>query len=303
MAWSDRSGPNAEVRRSPDWPHWEKAIKEELAMFESNGTWELVDTPLGANVVGNKWVFRVKHDAAGRIQWYKACLVAQGFSQVEGINYFDTFAPVARLGSVHTILALAACLDLEIHQIDVKGAYLNGKLTDDERIFMRQPTGFPYPSSGSKVLHLIKTIYGLKQSGHRWYQRFTEICETCQLTRCSTNQAVFYRCNDNGIVILAVHVDDCTSAASNLALVGEIKAGIGKHVEVVDLGEIHWLLGIEVKRNREQCTLSLSQKSYIASILRRYNLEDTKPLSIPMNPNVNLSSAQSPRTVEELAAM
>jgi hypothetical protein len=97
-----------------------------------------------------------------------------------------------------------------------------------------------------------------------------------------------------------VHVDDCTITASNLALVGGINASIGKHVEVVDLGEIHWLLGIEVKRNRKQRTLSLSQKSYIASILHHYNLKDTKPLSIPMDLNINLS-AQSPHTAEELA--
>jgi hypothetical protein len=215
----------AEARRSPDWLHWEKAIKDELAILETNGISELVDAPAGANVIGNKWVFRVKRDAAGRIQRYKARLVAQGFLQVEGVDYFDTFAPVAPLQSVRTILALAARLDLD--QIGVKGAYLNGKFTDDERILMRQPTGFPYPSSNGKVLRLVKTIYGLKQNGRRWYQRFTEICETCRLTRCSTDHAVFYRRNDDGIVILAVHVDDCTIAASSLALVHEIKAGIG----------------------------------------------------------------------------
>jgi hypothetical protein len=105
----------AEARHSPDWLHWEKAIKEELVMLEANGTWELVDTPENSNVVGNKWVFRIKRDAAGRVQRYKARLVAQGFSQVEGVDYFDTFAPVAHLSSVRTILALAARLDLEIH--------------------------------------------------------------------------------------------------------------------------------------------------------------------------------------------
>jgi hypothetical protein len=114
---------------------------------------------------------------------------------------------------------LGARLDLEIHQIDVKGAYLNGKLTDNERIHMRQPLGFPYPNSTGKVLRLVKTIYGLKQSGRRWYQRFSEICEKMDLTRCSTDQAVFYRRSKAGIIDLAVHVDDCTIAASNIALV------------------------------------------------------------------------------------
>ncbi|KAF7371239.1 Transcription factor [Mycena sanguinolenta] len=293
----------AEARRSPDWPHWEKAIKEELATLEANNTWELVNTPESANIVGNKWVFRIKRDAAGRVQRYKARLVAQGFSQVEGVDYFDTFAPVARLSSVRTILALAARLDLEIHQIDIKGAYLNGKLTEKERIFMRQPTGFPYPNSTGKILRLIKTLYGLKQSGRRWYQRLSEICEKLGLMRCSTDQAVFYRRNDAGIVIVSVHVDDCTIAASNMTLINEVKAGIAKYVEIVDLGEIHWLLGIKVKRNRAERTLSLSQKAYITSIVRRYNLDDLKPYSIPMDPNLHLSSSQSPHTAEELAVM
>nr|GAT59056.1 predicted protein [Mycena chlorophos] len=293
----------AEAKRSPDWPHWEKAIREELEMLEKNGTWELADAPHHANIVGNKWVFRIKRDAAGRVVRYKARLVAQGFSQVEGVDYFDTFAPVARLGSVRTILALAARLDLELHQIDVKGVYLNGELTDCERIFMRQPLGFPYPNSTGKVLRLVKMLYGLKQSGRRWYQRFAEICESMGLTRCSTDQAVFYHQDANGFVVLAVHVDDCTIGGTNTALVNEMKSGFARYVEIVDLGEIHWLLGIEVKRNRQERTLSLSQTSYIQSIVRRYNLDDLKPLSIPMDPNVTLSSAQSPRTADELARM
>jgi hypothetical protein len=126
------------------------------------------------------------------------------------------------------------------------------------------PPGFPYPNSSGKVLRLQKTIYGLKQSGRRWYQKLTEICEKyLGLTWCSVDQAVFYCCDGKLIVVIAVHVDNCTIAASTKALVREVKSTLNKHVKVTDLGEVHWLLGIEVTCDREARTISLSQRAYI----------------------------------------
>jgi hypothetical protein len=120
-------------------------MEEELAMLGDAGMWELVNAPFGANIVSPKWVFKAKNDAAGNVIQYKARLVAQGFSQVPGVDYFNMFAPVARLSSIRTVLTIAAAQDLEIHQIDIKGAYLNGKLTNDKTIHMRQPPGFVDP--------------------------------------------------------------------------------------------------------------------------------------------------------------
>ena len=294
----------ADAKRRPDWPNWERGIREELKTLEDSGTWELTDAPPGANVVGSKWVFRLKRDAAGHIVRYKARLVAQGFSQVEGVDYFDTYAPVAKLASLCTILALAARLDLELHQVDIKGAYLNGVLTDDEVIYMRQPPGYPYPNSSGKVLRLRKTIYGLKQSGRRWYQKLTKICtEALGFQRCNVDQAVFYRRDDESIAIMAVHVDDCTIAAYPRELVDEVKKKLGTRVEVTDLGELHWLLGIEVSRDRDVRTLRLSQHAYIEDILRRFNFGDLKPISTPMDPQLVLSTSQSPTTPEQSAIM
>jgi hypothetical protein len=125
----------AEAKRRPDWPLWEAAIQEELSVLGTQGTWELIDPPAGANIVGSKWVFKAKKDSAGNVVRYKARLVAQGFSQVPGVDYFDVYAPVAKLASIRTVLAKAAELDWEIHQVDIKGAYLNGELTADEGLF------------------------------------------------------------------------------------------------------------------------------------------------------------------------
>jgi Reverse transcriptase (RNA-dependent DNA polymerase) len=272
--------------------------------LKNAGTWELVDPPSGANIVGSKWVFRAKKDAAGNIARYKARLVAQGFSQVPGVDYFDTYAPVAKLASTRTVLALAARLDMEIHQIDIKGAYLNGELTPNEIIYMRQPPGYASTESPNKVALLKKTLYGLKQSGRRWYQRLVKILVSeLGFTQCEVDQAVFFKTGKSSKAIIVVHVDDCSIAATSLAIMGELKTRIGKFVEVTDLGELHWLLGIEITRDRERRTISMSQRSYIDSILRRYGFEDLKPISTPMDPHIRLSSAQSPTTGLEFAAM
>jgi hypothetical protein len=147
-----------EVKCCPDWPLWEKAIHEELTLLRETSTWELTNPPTGANIVGSKWVYRAKKDAAGNVICYKAHLVAQGFSQVPGVNYFDTFAPVAKLASIRAILAMAAAEDMELHQINIKSAYLNEELTKREKIFMQQPPGYHAPNSSSKVCCLQKTL-------------------------------------------------------------------------------------------------------------------------------------------------
>ncbi|PPQ83632.1 hypothetical protein CVT26_000950 [Gymnopilus dilepis] len=292
-----------EARRRPDWPLWEKAIQEELDVLKAARTWDLVDAPANANIVGSKWVFRAKKDAAGNVIRYKARLVAQGFSQVPGVDYFDTFAPVARLASIRTVLAIAAVEDFEIHQIDIKGAYLNGVLTSNEVIFMRQPPGYEAPDSHGKVCRLRKTLYGLKQSGRRWYQRLVEIMKELGFSRCEVDQAVFYRRRKDGMMIVLVHVDDCTIVASAQPLIDRFKTEIARHVGISDLGELHWILGIEIRRIREQRTIHLSQRSYLESTFRRYGIDNLKPVSMPMDPNSRLTSAQSPSTTEDFARM
>ena len=293
-----------EAKSRPDWPLWEKAIEDELGQLKAAGTWKLVNAPDGANIVGSKWVFRAKKDANGKVVHYKARLVAQGFSQVPGVDYFDTFAPVACLSSIRAVLAIAAAEDYEIHQLDIKGAYLNGVLTADETIFMKQPPGYSSPNSSGKVCLLQKTLYGLKQSGRRWYQRLVEIMVgELGFKRSDVDQAVFYRRERGLLIIVLVHVDDCTIVANNLPVIRKFKIEIAKHVEITDLGELHWILGIEVRRIRERRLLLLSQRSYIDSILQRYGFEDAKPVSLPMDPSIRLSSAQSPSTTEEFARM
>ena len=295
----------AEAKRRPDWALWEKAIGEELDTLKKAGTWRLEDAPTGANIIGSKWVFKAKRDAAGNIARYKARLVAQGFSQIDGIDYDDTYAPVAKLASSRAIIAMANRLKLILHQVDIKGAYLNGVLKEDEVLYMRQPPGYAAPDAGKRVLRLQKALYGLKQAGRRWYQTFTDILSKLGYAQCSVDQAVYHKLHaeTGDLVVIAVHVDDCTIAASKQRLVDTLKSGLSKYVEVTDLGELHWMLGIEVKRVWEAGTIHLSQRAYIDSILRRYNLTDLKPLSTPMDVQAKLTSEQAPASAAEFAAM
>jgi len=257
------------VKRRPDWPLWEKAINKELETLCQAETWELTEAPPDANIVGSKWAFHAKKDAAGNVIWYKARLVAQGFLQVPGVDYFNTFAPIAKLAVIRSVLVMAAAKDLELHQIDIKGAYLNGELTVREVIFMQQPPGYHAPGSVKLMCRLRKTLYSLKQSGRRWYQKLVEIMLTHPgFAHCDVNQAIFFRHEGRAIIIVLVHVDDCTIAATSITLITDFKAWISEYVDITDLGELHWLLSIKIKHDQEHRTIHLSQCSYINSILR-----------------------------------
>ena len=213
-----------EVYQRPDRLQWEEAMKEELEKLIRRSTWRIVPKPEGVNIVGSKWVFRLKKDVNGNVTSHRARLVAQGFTQVHGIDFDDTFAPIARMVSIRTVLALAARHDWEIHQVDVKSAYLYGELNEDEVIYMKPPPGDIRICSDKHILRLQKALYGLKQSGRRWYQVLRKILGEIGLTRSEHNHAVFYR-HENGVLttVLLAHVDDFTIAAAKPAFIKATK--------------------------------------------------------------------------------
>jgi hypothetical protein len=170
--------------------------------------------------------------------------VAQGFSQIGGVNYDDTYAPVAKLASSWAIIAMANHLGLELHQVNIKGAYLNGVLNGGEVLFMQHPPGYKDLEAADRVLCLLKVLYGLKQAGHRWYQKLVSIFTSLGFCQCAVDQAVFYKINISNkvLTIVTVHVDNCTITASNKALIEALIAGLREHVEVTDLGALHLVL-------------------------------------------------------------
>jgi hypothetical protein len=165
-------------------------------------------------------------------------------------------------------------------------------------------TGYYVPNSSGKVCHLWETLYGLKQSGRCWYQQLVKIIVWhLGFSCCDVDQAVYFQRKGGTIIIILVHVDDCTITATAIKLIERFKQEIAKHINITDLGELHWLLGIEHKHNREKCTIYLSQHLYIDPILSHYNLQDLEPVSIPMETSIHLLTSQSPATTTEFSQM
>ena len=291
----------AEAKKRPDWPKWQEAIQAELDSLVANGTWRVVPRPSTGNVVDSKWVLRVKKNAAGEIDKYKARLVARGFTQIYGVDYYDTFAPVAKLSSIRLLLAIAARNGWAADVFDFNSAYLNSKL--DEDVYLEQPPDHALADRKAFVLKLEKALYGLKQGGRKWYETLCAALGKLGFTRAEADWGVFYKHEGEHLIVLAVHVDDCLITGSSQRFLDENKAKIGAAYKLTDLGPVSWLLGIKILRDLDAGTLSLSQHAYIDALLTRFNFVDLKPVSTPMDPHQLLSKTQCPESPSEVARM
>ena len=290
-----------EAQSRSDWPLWQQAMDREMKTLEDAGTWETVLRPTGRNIVGSKWVFRIKRKSDGSIDKYKARLVAQGFTQIHGTDYFETYSPVAKLTSFRAILALAAREDWDIDCFDFNGAYLNGELSKEEDIYMKNPPG--YDEDNDTVKHLKKSLYGLKQAGRKWYDTLKRTLADLGFSVSSADPGVFHAYVDNHRTIIAVHVDDCAITSSSGEQMQDFKKKINERHSITDLGPIHWLLGIKVTRDRNARTISLSQESYINTIVKRFNLDNAKPIPSPIIPGISYSTNDGPADETEAARM
>ena len=291
-----------EAQARPDWPQWKAAMDLELATLKKAGTWKTVPRPPNKNVVGSKWVYRIKRKADGSIQKYKARLVARGFTQVYGVDYFDTFSPVAKLTSFRAILALAARYDWEVESFDFNGAYLNGELDKNEEIYMQSPPGYNVPGKNT-VKQLRKSLYRLKQAGRRWYDTLSRALADLGFRVTEADPGVFKACILNHTLILAIHVDDCILTGVSKKLIEVYKEKINSRYALTDLGPVHWLLGINIVRDRKKRTVTLSQHAYINSILKKFSLAGAKPYATPIVPGASYSQNDSPTSPAEEVRM
>ena len=210
-----------EALTCPSSDKWKIAMEEEMESMRSNNVWELVDLPKGRRAIGNKWVLKIKRKPDGSIDRYKARLVAKGYTQQEGIDYEETFSPVVRFASIRLILAIVANLDLELHQMDVKTAFLNGEL--EEEIYMEQPTGFIIKEQEHKVCKLLKSIYGLKQSSRQWYIKFHQAITSYNFTMIDEDHCVYVKREDDKFALISLYVDDILLAGNNREYFKSIK--------------------------------------------------------------------------------
>ena len=217
---------------------WKAAADAEFKSLTDNGTLELVEPPSGKNIVGSKWVFKVKYKSDGIVDRFKVRLVAKGYSQKSGIDYFETFSPVVRFMSIRTLLAYAVPNNMLIHQMDVVTAFLNGNL--DEEIYMTQPEGYVKPGNE----HLVcRSIYGLKQSPRCWNRALSEYLESMGYIQSKADPCVYIKRFEE-ISIIAVYVDDLAILATTESDMSTIKKCLGTRFKMKDLGELHYCLGV-----------------------------------------------------------
>jgi len=272
---------------------WINAMKEELKSMQQNEVWDLVELPHGCKRVGCKWVFKTKHDSSGNIERYKARLVAKGYTQKDGVDYKETFSPVSKKDSLRIIMALVAHYDLELHQMDVKTAFLNGDL--DEDVYMDQPEGFSVEGKEQLVCKLKKSIYGLKQASRQWYIKFNTIITSFGFKENTVDHCIYQKISGSKFIYLVLYVDDILLAANNLSLLHETKKFLSTNFEMKDMGEASYVIGIEIFRDRSQGILGLSQKGYIERILERFGMSKCSPGTVPVQKGDKFNLMQCPK--------
>ena len=247
--------------KDPIWGQlWKEAIQAELTALISNGTWEAVVPPKGANLVTSKWVFKAKMHIDGTLEKLKARIVARGFSQMYGIDYTDTFAPTVKFDTLRLFLVIVALEDLECHQVDVNNAFTESFL--QEVIYMAPPPGVDLPPG--QALLIRRSLYGLKQAARDWHKRCAKELKKLGFEQCAADPCML-RHKERGIYLL-IYVDDIAVAARTLDQVQWFKGEFSKVFKVKDLGEMKKILGIRITRNRRKRTLRMDQSHYLSEL-------------------------------------
>jgi Reverse transcriptase (RNA-dependent DNA polymerase) len=230
--------------------------------------------------IGCKWIFKTKKDSEGNVERYKARLVAKGFTQKESIDFTKTFSPVSTKDSFRIIMALVAHFDLELHQMDVKTAFLNGDI--DECIYMSQLPNYEFDDSKHMVCKLKKSIYGLKQVSRQWYFKFHQVIISFGFEPNLVDECIYHKFSGSKFVFLVLYVDNILLASKDKKMMHETKKFIFKHFDIKYLGEVSYMLRLKIHRDRNKGILGLSQQTYIDKILKRYGIENYKPGNTPV---------------------
>ncbi|RXW14669.1 hypothetical protein EST38_g11187, partial [Candolleomyces aberdarensis] len=268
----------ADALLGPDGHHWKRALEEELQSLIDNDVFEVVKTPDGIRPITSKPVLRIKTDSNGNIERYKIRIVARGFTQRKGIDFKDTFSPVANLESIRLILSLTAQFNLELNQMDVTTAYLNGVL--DEDIYLSPPEGVDIPEG--HCWKLKRSLYGLKQSGRTWNKTLDQSLLSMGLVRLDAETCLYVYKEDGEVCFLVVYVDDLLLAATSRPFMNKVKAMLSSRFKMKDLGEAKFILGMAIHRDRRNGEIRLSQRNYIANVLERTGMSHCSPAPTPI---------------------
>ncbi|GMP81639.1 hypothetical protein CsSME_00036279 [Camellia sinensis var. sinensis] len=283
------------IQEALDDPNWKLAVMEEMNALRRSGTWEIVDLPKDKKTVGCKWVFTIKCNADGSVERYKARLVAKGFTQTYGIDYQETFAPVAKINSIRVLLSLAVNSDWPLHQLDIKNAFLNGDL--EEEVFMSLLPGFEQRLGSDRVCRLNKSLYGLKQSPRAWFERFGKAVISCGFSQSQADHTIFYKhSKNNKIAILIVYVDDIILTGNDEAELAALKEKLAKEFHIKDLGALKYFLGMEFARSKEG--IFVNQRKYVLDLFGETGMLGYKMAETPIEPNLKLQAAKAEEVKE-----
>ena len=258
-----------EAMQSSDAEQWSLAMNEEIASLQANSTWVLVEEPQGVKSIPVRWIFKKKLGAQGNIERYKARLVAKGFMQREGLDFNEVFAPVSKHTTLRTLLGMVASQDLELHQLDIKTAFLNGEL--EETIYMQQPRGYEEGSTNTVCL-LKKSLYGLRQAPRAWHTRLKQELEHMGFTASEADPGLYTAHYKHTSIYLLVYVDDILIAAKTQEAVDHVKARLTAAFDVRDLGPAKYFLGMSLDRDRHRQTLKITQERLATELVHRHGL-------------------------------
>ncbi|MCO5609148.1 hypothetical protein L7F22_063370 [Adiantum nelumboides] len=261
----------------------------------ANGTWQLVPAPPNRKLVTCKWLLRKKFHADGSVSRYKARLVARGFTQIPGMDYSETFSPVLRITSFRVLIAIATLFGFLLHQMDVCMAFLNGDL--QEEIYMSQPDGgYTSLQHPDYVCRLLKALYGLKQSPRQWYLRFHQCMISLDYTRFQSDANVYSPHSTNVLLFLAIYVDDILILSNSQYAIDKAKGELQASFSMIDMGTLHYCLGIQVLQDPSKGLIRISQQTYIQSLLTTFNMSSCKGVKTPLPTSLKLKQPDSTLT-------
>jgi hypothetical protein len=260
-------------------PDWLDAMHEELNNFKRNNVWVLVEKEReGRNVIGTKWIFKNKQVEHGIIVRNKARLVAQGFSQVEGIDFGETYAPVALLESIRILLAYATYHNFKLQQMDVKSAFLDGPLK--EEVYVKKPLGFEDLNFPNHVYKLHKALYGLKQAPRVWYEHLRELLLDHGFEVGQIDPTLFTKRVNGEIFVCQLYVDDIIFGSTNKAFNEEFSKLMNDRFEMSMMGEMKFFLGFEIRQLKEGTFIN--QAKYVQDMLKRFKMKELNGAATPM---------------------
>jgi hypothetical protein len=275
-------------------PDWAVAMQEELNNFMRNEVCHLVPRP-NQNVVGTKWVFRNKQDEHGVVTRNKARLVAKGYSQVEGLDFDETYAPVAKLESIRILLAYATYHGFKLYQMDVKSAFLNGPIK--EEVYVEQRPGFEDSEYPNHVYKLSKALYGLKQAPRAWYECLRDFLITNGFKVGKGDPTLFTKTIAKYLFICQIYVDDIIFGSTNKSSCEKFSRIMIQKFEMSMMGELKYFLGFQIKQLQEGTFIS--QTKYIQDILKKFGMKNGKPINTPMGTNGHLDLDTGGKSVDQ----